>query len=184
LPTQEEIDDMNRNLLAHPEFYTESCYYDSQALRRFRLCPLCATQDGVMTLAVHDGACKQWPGNAREHRHQFCFKCTGQWGVACRHDNDCRDPGIQQVRRVAVCQPCGPGGGGEGRTRTVERLEIGLVDSAAYMACLQRGASPDVRDFPPTVFPDGSQVSGAARQAALGMTDRAAMLQEMRRGTA
>jgi len=48
---------MNRNLLAHPEFYTQSCMYDSQALRRFRLCPECI-RNGKLVLAVHDGACE------------------------------------------------------------------------------------------------------------------------------
>ena len=209
-----------------------------QALRRFRLCPQCVTEKGIMTFAIHDGACKQWPGSAREHEHQFCFKCTGQWGAECRHDRDCADPGIQQVRRVATAVPIAGGG-----QRMVERLEIGHVDSAAYIACLQCGAGvgggarladgagendgrgrrnpsffqnllrrgstqgddddDDARaaaaaggggggggaegggdhDFPPTVFPDGSRVSGAQRQRALGMLDKAAMLAEMRRGT-
>ena len=27
---REQVDEMNRNLLTHPEFYTQSCYYDSQ----------------------------------------------------------------------------------------------------------------------------------------------------------
>lgn len=91
---------MNRNLLSHPEFYTESCYYDSQALRRYRLCPDCL-DGGMLVLAVHDGklgsllpimlyglmlsgvpgACKMWPGGGPSratHEHCFCFKCTGR----------------------------------------------------------------------------------------------------------
>jgi hypothetical protein len=48
---------MNRNLLAHPEHYTQSCDYDSQALRRFRLCPECVEGEGKLLLAIHDGGC-------------------------------------------------------------------------------------------------------------------------------
>jgi len=55
--TRAQVDEMNRNLLAHPEFYTQSCMYDSQALRRFRLCPECIG-NGKLVLAVHDGACE------------------------------------------------------------------------------------------------------------------------------
>ena len=99
LPGQAEVDEMNRNLLAHPEFYTASCSYDSQALRRYRLCPACVAS-GALVLAVHDGACKQWPGGgagASTHAHCFCFKCCGAWGIECGHGRVCPDPGVQQV---------------------------------------------------------------------------------------
>jgi len=56
-------------------------------------------------------------------------------------------------------------------------LELGYIDSAAYMACLS-GSRP----WPPTVFP-GGEADGAERQTALGMTDKAALLDEMRKGT-
>ncbi len=76
----------------------------------------------------------------------------------CRHNVVCADPGVQQVRLVA---------GG---------LELGFVDSAPYIAALAGGP------WPPTRFPSG-EVEGAERQRELGMTDRAALLAEMRSGT-
>ncbi len=62
--------------------------------------------------------------------------------------------------------------------RVGDRLEMGFIDSAAYISCLGRASAP----FPPTVFPSGS-VSGADRQAELGMTDKRALLAETRQGT-
>ena len=74
-------------------------------------------------------------------------------------------------------------GGGGGPAR----LELGHVDSAAYIRCLEAAAGGRASDaavvFPPTVFPSGEVVAGDERQAALGMTDAAEMLAEMRRGT-
>jgi len=70
------------------------------------------------------------------------------------------------------------------------KLELGHVDSAAYIACLQprpggmfTASSANTSSFPPTVFPSGFIVAGNERQASLGMTDRAALLREMRDGT-
>merc|ERR1719383_693613 len=36
LPAQKDIDETNRNILMHPEFYTDRCSTDSMPLRRFR----------------------------------------------------------------------------------------------------------------------------------------------------
>lgn len=167
LPTSVEIDDMNRNLLSHPEFYTKNCMYDSQALRRYRLCKECIGL-GKLVLAVHGGACKQWPGggaSVRTHEHCFCFNCGGKWNVECRHNKTCTDLGVQQVRLIQ---------GEDGR----EQLELGFVDGAEYLRCLTRSSCA----FPDTVFPSG-RVNGESRQRHLGMEDRRALYAEMSRGT-
>ncbi len=72
-------------------------------------------------------------------------------------------------------------------------LQLGYVDSASYVRCLN-GRGP----WPPTVFPaapgpgvaggaggagGAEELDGEARQVALGMTDKAALLAEIRQGT-
>ena len=82
----------DRNILSHPEFYTDrwdarngcnawssfastvawelpGCGHDSLALRRFRFCPGCV-HEGLLTFAVHDEGCKQWPGSGTGHRQR------------------------------------------------------------------------------------------------------------------
>jgi len=166
LPAQQDIDEMNRNILMHPEFYTDRCGYDSMALRRFRLCPGCV-DEGLLTLAVHGGDCKQWPGTRSAHRHCFCFHCTRPWGSGrggCTHACQCADPGIQQVRTKF-----GADGG--------HLLEIGFIDAGAYQAWV-RGRG----DCPPTRFPTGT-VPGATRQASLGMEDKRKLQRAIQEGT-
>lgn len=166
LPSQEDLDQMNKNILLHPEFYTGQCGVDSLQLRRFRLCPMCVPE-GLLTFAVHEAGCKQWPGSGSGHRHCFCFHCLKKWGKLeneCTHQKvDCQDPGIQQLRKSVQ--------GG------VEVLEMGFVDSEEYIRWVREGGVP-----PPTVF-QGSQESGAARQELLGMTDRHVLLRELLQGT-
>lgn len=160
LPTEAEINEMNKSLLSHPEYYVEAAYYSNCALRRYRMCPQCV-HGGILMLAVHGGECKQWPGHGRGHQHCFCFACTRTWGSGCDHGSrDCRDPGVQQVRRVG------------------DNLELGFVDGAAYIKWL-RG---EVSEPPPTSFPSGVEYGGA-RQARLGLTDKVAMLEEVAKGT-
>jgi len=166
LPVQEDIDEMNRNILMHPEFYTDRCGLDSMALRRYRLCPGCVTE-GLLTFAVHESGCKQWPGTRNAHRHCFCFHCTRTWGSGhdntCTHSVQCRDPGIQQVRTIT---------GADGLS-----LEIGFIDAEAYKNWVRgRGQCP------PTRFPTGS-VLGLTRQGNLGMEDKNVLNRAMREGT-
>ncbi|CAK0858102.1 unnamed protein product [Prorocentrum cordatum] len=131
LPSQEEICEINRNILLHPEYYTDSCGHDRMRLRRYRLCPECV-QAGLLTFAVHDEGCKQWPGTASQHTHCFCFHCTRQWGGhdggsgRCSHSQQCGDPGIQQVRRIL--SPSGE-----------EKLEIGFVNPQDYIGWIVNG---------------------------------------------
>eukprot|EP00928_Gymnodinium_smaydae_P028291 TRINITY_DN21605_c0_g4_i1.p1 TRINITY_DN21605_c0_g4~~TRINITY_DN21605_c0_g4_i1.p1 ORF type:complete len:697 (-),score=69.87 TRINITY_DN21605_c0_g4_i1:93-2183(-) len=161
LPSEDEIKDINKNLLSHPEYYVESAPYSSIPLRRYRICCQCA-EGGVLMLAVHGGECKQWPGYGNGHHHCFCFACTRTWGSGCNHSSQtCADPGVQQVRCLG------------------DALQVGHVDSNAYIRWL-RG---EERDPPPTVFADGSTESGNDRQQRLEMTDRAALCAEMNRGT-
>jgi hypothetical protein len=171
LPSQEEINEINRNVLLHPEYYTDSCGHDRLQLRRYRLCPECV-QVGLLTFAVHDEGCKQWPGIASQHNHCFCFHCTRQWGGydsapgLCNHSHACADPGIQQVRRTRAQ-------GGE------ETLEIGFVNPQEYISWIVSGTP-----CPPTVF--GShprQAEGQARQAQLGLEDRDYLRRQMEEGT-
>lgn len=165
LPSPDDIDEVNRNILMHPEHYSERCAHDTLALRRFRLCGQCV-DEGLLTFAVHEAGCKQWPGSGHGHRHCFCFHCTKVWGAAngCNHSNRCADPGIQQVRRTAD---------GQGS----EKLEVGFVDAAAYISWVNGG-----RSCPPTVFPSG-RVQGATRQGQLGMEDRAVLQRAIAEGT-
>eukprot|EP00927_Polykrikos_kofoidii_P046488 TRINITY_DN40718_c0_g1_i1.p1 TRINITY_DN40718_c0_g1~~TRINITY_DN40718_c0_g1_i1.p1 ORF type:complete len:711 (-),score=118.83 TRINITY_DN40718_c0_g1_i1:160-2292(-) len=157
LPSQADIDEINRNLLSHPEHY-------SHELRRFRVCPPCL-QEGLLTFAVHHSGCKQWPGYGDGHWHVFCFICTGEWQKECGHAKQCKDPGIQQVRKV------------QGHD-SLETLEIGFVDSAKYIAWMEGKRSA----CPPTVF-RGFEVRGDTRQGQLGMSDRQELLRVMREGT-
>jgi len=148
LPAQEDIDEMNRNILMHPESYTDRCGNDSVALRRFRLCPGCV-DEGMLTFAVHESGCKKWPGTRSAHRHCFCFHCTRPWGNGsggtCAHAVQCSDPGIQQVRTQVGADGC-------------HFLEMGFVDAEAYKAWVQ-----DRGNCPPTRFPTGT-VLGTTRQ--------------------
>merc|ERR1712032_322230 len=173
LPSDADITEMNRNLLMHPEYYTDRCGTDSMALRRFRLCPPCV-REGLLTFAVHEAGCKQWPGTASAHRHCFCFHCTKTWGQAdgcCNHAIICQDCGIQQVRRTKD----GQGG---------EMLEIGFIDAQQYIMWLRGGSN-----CPPTRFPPNSvhvgveQVLGGIRQGALGMENRVELRKAMEEGT-
>merc|ERR1711920_481470 len=169
----QDIDEMNRNILTHPEYYTDRCGTDSMKLRRFRLCPPCVSE-GLLTFAVHEAGCKQWPGSASAHRHCFCFHCTSIWGHQrglCNHQVQCVDCGIQQVRKTS------DGAGSE-------MLEIGFIDAAAYIAWV-KGANA----CPPTKFPATSvrssaeQVLGSTRQGQLGMENRAELKKAMEEGT-
>jgi len=167
LPAQEDIDEANRNILMHPEFYTDRCGIDSMTLRRFRLCPGCVNE-GLLTFAVHESGCKQWPGTRSEHRHCFCFHCTRPWGSGsgdtCAHAVQCSDPGIQQVRTKL---------GADGS----HSLEIGFIDAGAYKTWVQgRG------DCPPTRFPTGT-VLGVTRQVNLGMEDKRKLQRAIQEGT-
>jgi hypothetical protein len=171
LPSQEEINEINRNVLLHPEYYTDSCGHDRLRLRRYRLCPECV-HAGLLTFAVHDEGCKQWPGVASQHNHCFCFSCTRQWGGynsapgQCDHSQQCNDPGIQQVRRTTSH-------GGE------ETLEIGFVNPQDYISWIVNGTP-----CPPTVFTSQPrQAGGAARQRELGLEDRAHLRRTMEEGT-
>merc|ERR1712217_536769 len=156
----EELKDMNRNLLLHPEYYVEAAYYSACPLRRYRLCPQCIS-GGILMLAVHGGECKQWPGYGRGHQHVFCFACTRPWGIGCNHGSmDCKDPGVQQVR-----------------IRNDE-LEIGLVDGPRYLRWLKG----EVSEPPPTKFPSG-QEKGTERQERLGLTNKTELLAESKKGT-
>jgi len=160
LPSDAEIEQMNKTLLLHPEYYVQSATYSGCALRRYRLCPECLN-GGMLMLANHGGECKQWPGYGRGHRHVFCFACTRQWGTGCDHGKPgCADPGVQQVRKVG------------------DKLEIGYVDSQEYIQWLngQRGLPP------PTKFPSGP-VAGDCWQRQLNMPHRTELLQEMQQGT-
>jgi len=127
MPAQEDIDEMNRNILMHPEFYTDRCGTDSMALRRFWLCQGCM-DEGLLTLAVHGADGKQWPGNKSAHRHCFCFRCTRPWGSGsggtCALKVQCSDPGIQQVMSKL---------GADGS----HFLEIGFIDAEAYITWVQ-----------------------------------------------
>eukprot|EP00931_Biecheleriopsis_adriatica_P093059 TRINITY_DN66807_c0_g1_i1.p1 TRINITY_DN66807_c0_g1~~TRINITY_DN66807_c0_g1_i1.p1 ORF type:complete len:690 (-),score=124.64 TRINITY_DN66807_c0_g1_i1:28-2061(-) len=152
LPSNEEINDINRNILSRPQHYTDRCGHDSMPLRRFRLCPECAAE-GLLTFAVHEDGCKQWPGGGAGHRHCFCWHCTRKWGAECNHGVMCSDPGIQQVRRAD------DGAGGQ-------KLELGYVNGEAYIQWIRTG-----RNCPPTVFPS-SQTTGAARQSLLNLEDK------------
>jgi len=167
LPAQEDIDEMNRNILMHPEFYTDRCGIDTMALRRFRLCPGCVAE-GLMTFAVHEAGCKQWPGTRSAHRHCFCFHCTRPWGSGnggtCTHSVQCSDPGIQQVRAKV-----GADGG--------HFLEIGFIDAEAYKKWVQNRGN-----CPPTRFPMGTML-GATRQGNLGMEDKRMLQRAIREGT-
>lgn len=169
IPDQREINEMNRNILMHPEFYTNHCGHDEKPLRRFRLCPGCV-QAGLLTFAVHEAGCKQWPGSGasvRTHRHCFCFHCTREWGTACSHRaSNCDDPGIQQVRRTV-----NPEG--------IEVLELGFIDQKAYIAWIKSSWAA----CPPTRFPGGDVIYGATRQGQLGMEDKAALKKAMEEGT-
>lgn len=171
LPSDEEVRSMNSNLLRHPEYYVESAYYDLCALRRYRLCTTCL-EGGCLMLAVHGGECKQWPGSGRGHQHVFCFACSRSWGrtgdrgwhnAGCDHGStDCKDPGVQQVRRVG------------------DSLEVGFVDGKEYLKWL-RG---EIHQAPPTVFPkSGQSAPGSQRQEDLGLTNRSELLAESRHGT-
>jgi len=166
LPSQDEINDMNKNILLHPEHYDDRCAHDTMALRRFRLCPQCVDQ-GQLTFAVHESGCKQWPGGGigGGHRHCFCFHCTRVWGGSgCSHALRCDDPGIQQVRRIASAEG--------------EVLEIGFIDAKQYIDWVQARRSI----CPPTVFRRG-EVLGATRQGMLGMEDRAVLKRTISEGT-
>jgi len=156
LPTQEELDQMNKNLLMHPEYYTQSSEYDRCPLRRYRLCQECL-EGGALMLAVHNEGCKQWPGAGRGHQHVFCFHCTRRWGQ-CDHRTQCVDPGIQQVRKVD------------------DHLEIGFVAAPAFLSWVAGGGTP-----PPTVY-GPTQEDGTVRQERLGL-DRSAIRQESSVGT-
>lgn len=162
LPTEEDIDEVNRNLLMHPEYYVGRCGCDSLSLRRFRICAECVT-GGLLTFAVHEDGCKQWPGGRHGHHHCFCFHCTAVWGTRCDHSTKCRDPGVQQVRRI--------------NERGQERLEIGFVDAKAYISWIRNG-----RNCPQTQFPSGT-LRGEVRQARLGMEDRTVLKRAMEEGT-
>lgn len=165
LPSQEDINEVNRNLLSHPEYYTDRCGSDALALRRFRLCPECV-QEGLLTFAVHEDGCKQWPGTMAAHRHCFCWHCTRKWNVECSHATVCQDPGIQQVRRTTD---------GEGS----EKLEIGFVNAQAYIQWIGTGL-----DCPDTLFAGGAgRIRGATRQGLLAMEDREELRKWMLEGT-
>lgn len=168
LPSQDDINEMNKNILLHPEHYDARCGYDAMALRRFRLCPQCVTQ-GMLTFAVHESGCKQWPGGGAGsgHRHCFCFHCTRIWGGpgGCDHSQRCSDPGIQQVRKTQ---------GPDGNTT----LELGHIDGQAYIDWINGRR----RDCPPTIFRDG-QVLGNTRQGVLGLEDKRMLAATMREGT-
>eukprot|EP00913_Durusdinium_trenchii_P016858 g15848.t1 len=143
-----------RNILTHPEFYTHSCGHDSLSLRRFRFCPGCV-HEGLLTFAVHDDGCKQWPGSGSGHRHCFCWHCTRNWATGeCSHSVACADPGVQQVRRTS------DGSGSE-------KLEIGYVDAQAYIDWVNTGLN-----CPDTIFA-ASRVLGPTRQGMLGLEDGA-----------
>jgi len=163
LPSQEEINEINRNILSHPEHYGNAGH-DGCPLRRFRLCPECVAE-GLLTFAVHEAGCKHWPGSQAGHRHSFCFHCQWKWGTQCNHSTRCVDPGIQQVRRTTT---------DDGN----EVLEIGFVNGEQYIKWIQKkGSCPD------TTFSDGTRVLGATRQGQLGMEDRAALKATMDEGT-
>jgi len=168
LPSQADINEMNKNILMHPEIYADRCSHDDTALRRFRLCALCI-KEGSLTFAVHESGCKQWPGGgatATGHKHCFCFRCTRVWGAGgCDHNQKCADPGIQQVRRIT---------GGDG----MAVLEQGFIPGQAYIDWV-KGTSTACPD---TTFPSG-KVLGATRQGILGMEDRAVLRQAMEQGT-
>jgi hypothetical protein len=169
LPSQQEIDSMNRNILLHPEHYTRQCGHDSLALRRFRLCPECV-REGLLTFAVHESGCKQWPGSRAGHRHCFCFRCTKIWGKECNHSTICEDPGIQQVRKAV---------GSDGK----QIIEIGYVNAEQYIAWVGRG-----KTCPPTIFRKGQRgqevlVRGETRQGQLGLEDKEKLLRTMNEGT-
>jgi len=165
LPPQAEIDEMNRNILLHPEYYTEKCGYDSMSLRRFRMCPRCV-DTGLLMFAVHEDGCKQWPGATMGHQHCFCFRCTGIWEKDCNHGNQCDDPGIQQVRKTA-------------NASGHECLEIGFVNAEEYMDWLYGR-----RDLcPPTVFKNGDTVLGTTRQGQLRMEDTDELQKQIQQGT-
>ena len=124
LPSDKEIQEINEHLLANPKHYTERCEHNSLPLRKYRICPECISE-GLLTLAEHDGECKQWPGYGRGHKHCFCFHCTGKWDEECNHGNTCRDPGIQQIRKIER----------DGKTT----MQIGFVNAEAYIRWKEHG---------------------------------------------
>jgi hypothetical protein len=75
LPSDEEIKDMNKVILYHPEYYTAEASLDRCPMRRYRICPGCVDV-GCLMMAAHDDGCKQWPGGGARHQHVFCFHCT------------------------------------------------------------------------------------------------------------
>lgn len=199
LPPQSDIDEMNRSILQHPEFYAGACAHDGVPLRRFRLCPECV-KEGLLTFAVHESGCKQWPGYGKGHRHVFCFACTAKWTTTgifqqhvpppqpapyfpwfspqetpvaaassprCGHGNEqCNDPGLQQVRRIK-----GPGG--------YDQLEIGFVNAKAYIKWINNEGP-----CPPTVFRNGAEtVLGSTRQGLLGLEVLSELKRLMNEGT-
>eukprot|EP00450_Noctiluca_scintillans_P039409 CAMPEP_0194479234 /NCGR_PEP_ID=MMETSP0253-20130528/2416_1 /TAXON_ID=2966 /ORGANISM="Noctiluca scintillans" /LENGTH=694 /DNA_ID=CAMNT_0039318421 /DNA_START=59 /DNA_END=2143 /DNA_ORIENTATION=+ len=166
LPEKVDIDEVNKNLLMHPEYYTTRCGHDSMPLRRYRICPECVGE-GLLTFAVHDEGCKQWPGRAAGHRHSFCFSCCGKWGQACDHRTACQDPGVQQVRKVK-------------NDMGVEGLELGYVNGVHYTGWVL-GTNTEC---PPTKFRGGKvHVLGSTRQGQLGMEDRAELRKALNEGT-
>jgi len=175
LPSQDEINDVNKNILLHPECYDERCAHDSFPLRRFRLCEQCVAE-GLLTFAVHESGCKQWPGGGAStagHRHCFCFHCCAVWGRDCDHSKRCRDPGIQQVRKNTTLD------GSE------SKLEVGYIDAQAYIAWIKGTRSV----CPPTVFgasglfSRSEQVVGLTRQGLLGLEDKSYLKRTMEQGT-
>jgi len=162
LPSEDEVKDVNKNLLLHPEYYILDAFHDHCSLRRYRLCPECI-QGGIIMLAVHSEGCKQWPGGGRGHQHCFCFACTRPWGRGCNHGStDCRDPGIQQVR-----------------VRSDDQIELGYVDGGEYLRWLNR----EIPEAPPTRWACGEQELGSVRQQRLGLVNQAELLAESRKGT-
>lgn len=156
LPTDEEIRDINKIILLHPEYYKSG-----PNMRRRRICRGCV-QGGVLMLAEHAEACKHWPGDSRSHQHVFCFACTRVWGRECGHGRDgCIDPGVQQVRKMD------------------DHLEIGHVDGPEYI----RWLNGEITEPPPTVFECGLVVPGMERQEDLSMVDKNALLKESQAGT-
>ena len=73
LPTDDEIREVNRNILFHPEFYTASDAYDHCPMRRYRLCPGCV-HGGSLMMAAHDDGCKQWPGGGGKSKYVYHFR--------------------------------------------------------------------------------------------------------------
>lgn len=169
LPHPQEIDEMNRNILLHPEYYEARAFYDAVPLRRYRLCEQCVS-GGILMLAAHGGACKQWPGTGvgNGHHHCFCFACARPWNQpgGCAHgDPNCKDPGIQQVR----INDAG------------DSLEVGYVNAEAYLRWADDRSNSLVP--PPTRFRSGYQEPGQNRQDRLGLTNKAKLRAEIAEGT-